>query len=321
MISGRTIIHLLLALAALLILSPAGAQGPASAIIAVSAPGEAGYADVFARWVAAWKKACATGQVRVTDVSGTESDPSGRAKLQAALASEPREGEPLWIVLLGHGTFDGKAAKFNLHGDDVSAEDLAGWLKEFRRTVVLVAGFSTSGAWLKPLAAPGRIVLTATKSGNESNFARFGGHLGETFSGGADLDKDGETSLLEAWLSAARLTREFYANEGRLATEHSLLDDNGDGLGTPSDWFSGVRLVKKPQGKTAADGLRASQIHLVPSSAEKALTPRQREARDALERDLADLRERKASMPESDYFTALEVILLKLAQIYQESGT
>ena len=61
----------------------------------------------------------------------------------------------------------------------------------------------------------------------------------------ADLDKDGQTSLLEAWLAAAQRTADFYKNEERLATEHSLLDDNGDGLGTPPDWFQGVRVVQE----------------------------------------------------------------------------
>lgn len=294
----------------------------ASAIIAVSAPGEPEYAETFQKWRADWIKACEAGAVRTTVIADEEkASPSPRDQLRRALESEPKEGEPLWLILLGHGTYDGRNAKFNLPGDDVSADDFAEWLQPFRRTVVLIAGFSSSGAWLKPLAAPGRVVITATKSGNEINFARFAGFLGRTFANGADLDKNGETSLLEAWLNAARQTADFYKDEGRLATEHSLLDDNGDGLGTPSDWFEGVRLVKKPSGKTSADGVRAAQLQLVPSEAERSLTPKQRDARDALERDLADLREKKSTMNEAEYFTALEVILLKLAQIYQDSGT
>ncbi len=46
----------------------------------------------------------------------------------------------------------------------------------------------------------------------------------------ADLDKDGQVSLLEAFLIASRRTLEFYKVEGRIATEHALIDDNGDGL-------------------------------------------------------------------------------------------
>ena len=33
---------------------------------------------------------------------------------------------------------------------------------------------------------------------------------------------------------------EFYEQDGRLATETALIDDNGDGQGTPAGWFRGV---------------------------------------------------------------------------------
>ncbi len=289
-----------------------------SAILVRGAGGEKEYDEAFVRWEADWQKACTTGQVRTTTLG---SEPKSREALQRALEAEPKSGEPLWLVLFGHGTFDGRVGKFNLRDDDVSFDELAAWLKPFERTVVVIAAFSTSGAWLKPLAAPGRVIVTATKSGSENNYARFGGRLAAAFAKGADLDKDGQTSLLEAWLTAARETAEFYKNEGRLATEHSLLEDNGDGLGTPADWFKGTRAVKKAQGKGLADGLRAGQLCLVPSAAERALSPKLREQRDALERDLAALRERKAEMKEDEYFAALETLLLKLAQLYHEGGS
>ena len=174
---------------------------------------------------------------------------------------------------------------------------------------------------MKPLAAPDRVVITATKNGSENNYARFGGYLSQAIGDpAADIDKDGETSLLEAWLTAARKTADFYKDEGRIATEHSLLDDNGDGLGTPPDWFSGVRSVKKAKDGATPDGLRAAQIHLVHSAAERALTAEQRTERDTLERDLAALRERKSRMKEDDYYREIEALLIKLARIYRSGS-
>ena len=80
--------------------------------------------------------------------------------------------------------------------------------------------------------------VTATRSGYQHNYARFGKFLAEALSNPKnDLDKDGQISLLESFLSASHRTTEFYKTEGRLATEHALLDDNGDGLGTPATWF------------------------------------------------------------------------------------
>jgi hypothetical protein len=222
--------------------------------------------------------------------------------------------------LLGHGTATGGDAKFNLLGDDVPASRVVEWLKPFKRPVVVVCGFSTSGAWLKPLAAPGRIVVTSTRSGSEINFARFGGYLASAIADAeADLDQDGQTSLLEAYVAASRRTADWYAQEGRLATEHALLDDNSDGAGTPADWFSGVRAVKKPR-EGQADGARAHQIHLVKSKEEKALSVEARKKRDALEGELAKLREQKASLSEEEYLQKLEKVLVELARVYRGGG-
>jgi mannose-6-phosphate isomerase-like protein (cupin superfamily) len=307
----------------------------ASVLIAVGASGEQTYSDAFAHWAADWERACDAGGAKHLTIGlgrdgkdathATNENGGGLSdhdRIKAALDAEPRESaNELWIVLLGHGTADAKDAKFNLRGDDLAASELAAWLKPFRRTVIVICAFSSSGAWLKPLAGPDRITVTATKSGSENNYARFGGHLAQAIGDpGADFDKDGETSLLEAWLTAARKTADFYKDEGRLATEHSLLDDNGDGLGTPPDWFSGVRVVKKSRDGSVPDGRRAAQIHLVRSAAERALTAGQRAERDALERDLGALRERKATMKEDDYFRELEILMLRIARIYLGGG-
>ena len=168
-------------------------------------------------------------------------------------------------MLIGHGTFDGKEAKFNLRGPDLSATELAAWLKPFRRPVIVINCASSSSPFLNQLSAPERIIVTATRSGYEDNFARFGKFMAEAIADpAADLDKDGQTSLLEAFLMASRRVKEFYEADGRLVTEHALLDDNGDGLGTPADFFRGVRAVKKPVEGGSVDGVRANQI--VPGS-------------------------------------------------------
>jgi hypothetical protein len=296
------------------------APSPASIIIAVGAGGESEYADAFTHWAANWRKAGEAAGARITSIDKNE--PDSLAQLRKALAAELTDGSAeLWLVLLGHGTFDGQEPKFNLPGDDLAASELASLLKPFHRTVIVICGFSASGAFLKPLSAPGRVIITATKSGAENNFTRFSGYLSEAIADpAADLDKDGQTSLLEAWLAAAQRTAAYYKDEERLATEHSLLDDNGDGLGTPADWFHGVRVVKKSTTHHAPDGLRAHQIHLVPNAAERALSPALRAERGAIEKELAQLRDVKASLPEDMYFTQLEALLLRLAHLYGAKG-
>ena len=105
---------------------------------------------------------------------------------------------------------------------------------------------SSSAPFINRLSAPDRVVVTATKSGYELNYARFGDYLSAPSpTPAADLDKDEQTSLLEAFLLASGRVAEFYEQEARLATETALIDDNGDGQGTPAAWFRGVRAVRR----------------------------------------------------------------------------
>jgi hypothetical protein len=317
-----------LPLALTLLLVPAGAalaqEAPpaprTSVIVVVGAAGEDQFGEEFSTWARQWEEAAAKAGAQCTVIGREEAPPTHRDRLREALAAQAAEStEALWLVMLGHGTWDGRNAKFNLRGDDVSAEELTQWLAPIRRPVAVVAGFSSSGAFLKPLTAPTRVVVTATKSGSEELYARFGGQISKAIaSTEADLDKDGQVSLLEAWLGAARGVSDFYEKEGRLATEHSLLEDNGDGLGTPADWFTGVRATKRAKDGAMPDGLRAHQFHLIRNPEENALSPKLRAERDALELQIAKHREAKATFPEDQYYRELEALLLKLARIYQQ---
>jgi hypothetical protein len=47
-----------------------------------------------------------------------------------------------------------------------------------------------------------------------------------------DIDRDWRLSLLDVYLWSARETANDYATGMLLATEHALIDDNGDGRGT-----------------------------------------------------------------------------------------
>jgi hypothetical protein len=288
-------------------------------IIAVSAPGDETYGEAFARWAKQWSQAAKSGDARQQVIGLGESKEGALADLRKALDEEQKDGaSALWIALIGHGTFDGKEPKFNLAGDDLKASDLAAWLAPFQRPIVVICGFSTSGAWLKPLSGRDRVIITATKSGAEVNYSRFAGYFATAIADpAADLDKDGQTSVLEAWLSASKQVEDYYKAEGRLATEHSLLEDNGDGLGTPPTWFSGIRAVKKPKGNNQPDGARAHQLSLIPSNDERELAPELRQERDNLELELARLREQKSALPEDEYFAKLEEVLVRIARIYQ----
>lgn len=287
--------------------------------VLVGAAGEEEFGKQFAEAAAKWEKVASAAQAKLVLIGWKSAETNDLARFTAALAEEAKDGAgEVWLVLLGHGTFDGKESKVNLRGPDLGATELAEWLKPFKRPVAVVNCASASGPFISKLAAPGRVVVTATRSGQEVNFARFGGHFAEAISSAeSDLDKDGQTTLLEAYVTAASRVTEFYNTEGRLATEHALLDDNGDGLGTPPDWFRGVRAVKRAKEGASADGLRAHQFVLVRSEQEKRLPPAVRAKRDELELAIGKLRDRKGELPEPEYYQLLESMLLDLARVYQ----
>ncbi|MBI3852408.1 MAG: hypothetical protein HY298_19300 [Verrucomicrobia bacterium] len=292
-------------------------------ILVVGAPGEPEFGSNFVRQASLWEKACQQADCRQIalglDDGGQTNDFD---RLKQTLELEPKDGPgELWLVLLGHGTFDGKEARFNLRGPDVSATELAHWLQPFRRPLAVINTASSSAPFLTKLSATNRVVITATRSGNEQNFARFGQYLSEAIANPqADLDKDGQVSLLEAFLMASRQASEFYKVEGRLATEHALLDDSGDGLGTPADWFRGLRAIKKPKEGALVDGLLAQQFHLIRSQEEQKLTLEQRARRDALERAINIHREKKSQLAEDDYYRELEKLLLELGRFYESNS-
>src|SRR5205807_5260616 len=74
------------------------------------------------------------------------------------------------VVLIGHGSFDNQQAKFNLVGPDLAAKDYSTLIAALpTKKVVFVNCASASGEFIKPLSAAGRIIITATRSGNEQN--------------------------------------------------------------------------------------------------------------------------------------------------------
>ena len=285
--------------------------------VLVGAPGEPSYAERFARAAATWAEAARRGGGRVTTI-GLEPGNDDRANLEAWLhARRTGSDPPLWLVYLGHGSYDGRDARLNLRGPDVTAAELATWLRDHQRPIVLVHGGSAAAPFLAALSGPGRIIISATRSGHEVNYARFGEYFARAVaSPEADIDQDGQASVLESFVTAARQVQQFYDENGRLATEHALIDDNGDGQGTPGDWFRGTRSTRRAESGAPADGERARLVALVPPENELQLSAAQRERRDQLEDELTALRTRRDTMPAPEYDTRLEHILRELGRIY-----
>ncbi len=315
----RSFLVLLLATALL----PLSAAEPEIRIVVVTGTGGTDeYEQIFAENALKWSEAATKGNAAF-DLIGqgpppSENEPSDAETLKTTL-TEVKEPE-LWLVLIGHGTFDTREVKFNLRGPDITDRELAEWTKAYPGKLSVINTASASGSFVRQLSGEGRVIVTATKNESEIFYTRFGSYMAEAVSGKpeADLDNDDQVSLLEAFVFAADEVATFYDNEGRLATEHALLDDNGDGLGSRAEWYEGTTTTQTPGKDKETDGAIAAQRVLVKNEFEKRLTPGQRTHRDTLELQVKELRKNKADMEEKDYYDQLEELLLELARLYRE---
>ena len=279
------------------------------AIIVNGAGGEAVYAKQFEEWTGQLSAVLSTrfgfDSKQLTVLKGATAEDVKRHF--ASLKTQLDTNNVLFVFLIGHGSFDGKESKFNLVGPDLSAAEYNGLLTALpTRRVVVFNMSSASGEFIKSLAAKGRIIVTATKSGQETNATRFTGFFISALNAtDADTDQDGHTSVLEAFVYANRLTGDFYKQAGRLATEHAMFDDNGDGVGHEK--------------LEAGEGLLARATYLdslsVDEAAASAATGRLLKERTRLEGEIEQLIARKGSMVEAEYEASLERLFIELAKV------
>jgi hypothetical protein len=292
-------------------------------LVIVGAPGEDSFAEGFAAAAKNWQAAADRALLPCTvlgldENKNPDAAPTDKDRIQAWLNKrDPAVGGNVWIAYIGHGTFDGREARLNLRGPDLAPTELAAWFKPLRRQLIFIHGGSAGGApFITALSSPGRILITATRAGSELNYARFGERFAEAVaSDDADIDQDGQVSLLEAFVYAGQKVQAFYTDNNRMMSEHAQLDDNGDKASTPADWFKGTRLIKRPaQGQ--ADGARSRLLALAPGDAERAMTTVQLQQRERLEQQLETLRSQKATLGDTAYYAQLEPLLRQLAALY-----
>ena len=288
------------------------------AVIINGAGGDPAYAKQFEQWTAELKSALlerfAFDVKNLTVLSNAKATDVRDAFTQ--LKSRLEADNVLFVFLIGHGSFDGKESKFNLVGPDLAASEYNTLLLALSTKRIIVLNMaSASGEFVKSLSAKGRIIITATRSGQETNATRFAGFfIAALKAPDADTDQDGHVSVLEAFVYANRLTADFYARAGRLATEHALIDDNGDGVGREQ--------------AEAGEGLLARATYLdsltIDEAAASAATGRLLKERTRLEGEIEQLIARKRTLPEAEYEATLERLFIELAKVnrsIKQAGT
>jgi hypothetical protein len=243
---------------------------------------------------------------------------ANKANVESAFAEIARRAtvsDQLFVMLIGHGSGTEGDARFNLVGPDMTAADFAKLLAAIpTKRVAFVNASSASGEFVKALSAPGRVVVTATKSGferNESVFARY--FVAAYATDGADADKDGRVSVLEAFDYARREVARSYEQDKRLLTEHAQLDDNGDGTPTAEP------TARTPDGGIARAFFVGGGASAVASNDPRLAPLLEQKAR--WEAKVDSLRRKKASMDAATYDRELETALLELAKVSEAIRT
>ncbi|HJO18039.1 MAG: hypothetical protein QF507_00160 [Vicinamibacterales bacterium] len=234
----------------------------------------------------------------------------GIRQVTRTLARRLSDDATLLVVLIGHGTFDGIDAKFNLVGPDLDAAEWRSLLEPLPGRLIFANTTSASFPFLEYLTGERRIVITATNSPEQRYETQFAAFFVEAFKTEAsDFDKDGRVSIWEAFTRASSGVGRWYEQQGRVSTERPILDDTGDGVG-------------KVAGEPGLDGTLARRVFLDRSVEADQLSDQRLagllDQRNILELEVEVLKAQVGQLARHTYEAEMEILLLKLARVSHE---
>ena len=271
-------------------------------LVITGVPGDEEHAAQFQKWatrfIDAAKKKEGVPDANITYLADKQSTRDAVTKAFADLTTRVKPSDGVVILLIGHGGFDGRQGTFNLPGPDLTVDEWAKLLGKLpSQRVAFVNTTSSSGVFLPAVAAPGRVVVTATKTGGERNETQFPEYFVEAFNDtAADLDRNGHVSVREAFDYAKARVVQAFQQKGLILTEHAAIDDAGDGH-LAATLFLGI-------GRSDAEAAVDTNDPAV-----RALLAE----RDAIEKQIAGLKLMKPSMDGTQYDAQMETLLTDLA--------
>jgi hypothetical protein len=321
--TGRIIVtmrHLIAVALALLALSPASALAETRwAVIISGASGGEKYAEQMRDWREGLRAAMVDrygfkpANVRLLVDESVTTGEKGSAenvrKLFAEIKKAGTKDDFILVVLLGHGTYDGDVAKFNLVGPDMSAKDWTDMLAGVQGRMAVVNTTEASFPFLESLTAKGRVVITATDSAAQKYATVFPDYFVKAVrEASTDLDKNGRTSLFEVFTAASAAVKQHYEQKGQLATERAVLDDNGDGKGREA-------TAEGPDGGVARISYLDAESAVESANPELAALAKRRRT---LEMQAEEHKQLKGVMPDAEWNATFEKLMLELAQVSAE---
>src|SRR5919106_1383676 len=250
-------------------------------------------------------------RITVLSEAATGTSIANRENLTRALAtlkSRLTADDTLLVVLIGHGTFDGTTAKFNLVGPDMDSREWKAALDGNPARLIFVNTTSSSFQFVPALSGKNRIIIAATESAAQKYATVFPQYFIEALDQGekADNDKNGRLSVWEAFTYASQAVKQAFEKQGTLVTERSIIDDNGDGVG------------KEAAATAGADGVLSKTTFLDPLPASTSSNPALaalEKRRVTSEAEIEQLKAKKGDMPAGQYEEEFERLAIELAKI------
>ena len=273
------------------------------------------YGDNFADWATRLEEAFQGDTAQVLRIDGSVQTREEILRTAREEAGKLAPDGEWWLILVGHGNYDGRRYKFNIKGPDLTDQDLGQLLEGLDGPrAVVVAGTSSAGALVPALRGPNRVVVAATRERERQPplFPRFFAEAPAAQE--ADRDKNHRVSLLEAFLYSRRKVSDWFEEAGRIQTEHSILDDSARFQLAKGDDDSRAEVRQ-------GTGLLAAVSYLDPASGPASL-PEERsraETRTRIQRQIDELKLRKGEFAEEEYYRRLEALLVELAAGEEET--
>ena len=294
----------LLMAAALAALATTASAEERYAVVVSGVSGTEKFAETQKTWVTALQSTLVKGlgfnsdRVTVLSESGAPTATATRENVTRVLSEVKGKltaDDTLLVVLIGHGTFDGTAAKFNLVGPDMDSKEWKTALDGSPARLVFVNTTSSSFPFVQALAGKNRIIIAATDSTAQKYATVFPQYFIEALDqiAKADNDKNGRLSVWEAFTYASQAVKQDFEQKGTLVTERSVIDDGSNGV------LAKTTFLDPPPAATAANAATA------------ALEKR----RIALEAEIEQLKAKKGQMPAGQYEEEFERLAIELAKV------
>ena len=298
---------------------PAFAEGNRYVVIVQGASGDPQYATMHRAWVDALsavmrdrlkidpaKILLLTEQPKEGELKGTA---ESVRTVFARLAKETKADDLVFVMLIGHGSGDAAAAKFNLVGPDLASEEWGALLKPIAARIAFVDSTSSSFPFVAALSGPNRVVITATGSYAQRYHTVFpDAFIQALMAPESDADKNGRISMLEAFTQASRIVALHYEQSGHMSTETPTIEDTGDGKGRSA-------VASGDDGAIAA--LTYLDVVAAPTAADpevRALLARQQ----TLTEQIDELRRHRATLSAADFDREFEKLIIDLALVSRD---